>query len=58
MCSRLPEARADDLEAALKFFLVGTVSSGVIAYGMSFIYGVTGSTALDAIAPALPTAIR
>ncbi len=40
-------------EAALKFFLVGTVSSAVIAYGMSFIYGVTGSTALDAIAPAL-----
>ena len=33
-------------EAALKFFLVGTVSSAVIAYGMSFVYGVTGSTAL------------
>ena len=31
-------------EAALKFFLVGTVSSAVIAYGMSFIFGVTGST--------------
>ena len=40
-------------EAALKFFLVGTVSSAVIVYGMSFIYGVTGSTALDAIPPAL-----
>ncbi len=40
-------------EAALKFFLVGTVSSAVIAYGMSFIYGVTGSTALEALAPAL-----
>ena len=36
-------------EAALKFFLVGTVSSAVIAYGMSFIYGVTGTTALAAI---------
>ena len=41
-------------EAALKFFLVGTVSSAVIAYGMSFIYGATGSTALSAI----PQAIR
>ena len=41
-------------EAALKFFLVGTVSSAVIAYGMSFIYGATGSTALSMI----PQAIR
>jgi NADH-quinone oxidoreductase subunit N len=40
-------------EAALKFFLVGTVSSAVIVYGMSFIYGATGSTALEAIPPAL-----
>ena len=29
-------------EAAVKFFLVGTVSSAVIAYGMSFIYGADG----------------
>jgi NADH-quinone oxidoreductase subunit N len=40
-------------EAALKFFLVGAVSSAIIAYGMSFLYGVTGSTGLDAIAPGL-----
>ena len=36
-------------EAALKFFLVGTVSAAVIVYGMSFVYGVTGSTALRCI---------
>ncbi|MBI4265667.1 MAG: NADH-quinone oxidoreductase subunit N, partial [Acidobacteria bacterium] len=40
-------------EAALKFFLVGTASSAVIVYGMSFIYGVTGTTALSAIPAAL-----
>ena len=40
-------------EAALKFFLVGTVSAVVIAYGMSFIYGVTGTIGLEAIGPAL-----
>jgi NADH-quinone oxidoreductase subunit N len=40
-------------EAALKFFLVGTVSSAVIAYGMSFIYGITGGTTLALIPPAL-----
>jgi NADH-quinone oxidoreductase subunit N len=40
-------------EAALKFFLVGTASSAVIVYGMSFVYGVTGTTALSAIPAAL-----
>src|SRR5919204_62144 len=40
-------------EAALKFFLVGTASSAVIVYGMSFVYGVTGTTELSAIPQAL-----
>jgi NADH-quinone oxidoreductase subunit N len=40
-------------EAALKFFLVGTASSAVIAYGMSFVYGMTRTTALSAIPQAL-----
>ena len=42
-------------EAALKFFLVGTASSAVIVYGMSFIFGVTGSTDLASIPGALAT---
>ncbi|HXH25672.1 MAG TPA: NADH-quinone oxidoreductase subunit N [Vicinamibacterales bacterium] len=40
-------------EAALKFFLVGTASSAIVAYGMSFVFGVTGSTSLSAIPSAL-----
>jgi len=40
-------------EAALKFFLVGTASSAVIIYGMSFVFGVTGTTELAAIPAAL-----
>ena len=40
-------------EAALKFFLVGTASAAVIVYGMSFVYGATGSTMLAAIPPAM-----
>jgi len=40
-------------EAALKFFLVGTASSAVIVYGMSFVYGATGSTTIDAIPTAM-----
>ena len=41
------------VEAALKFFLVGTVSSALIAYGLSFVYGVTRTTLIDGIGPAL-----
>jgi NADH-quinone oxidoreductase subunit N len=40
-------------EAALKFFLIGTVSAAFIVYGMSFVYGVTGSTTIDAVRAAL-----
>ena len=40
-------------EAALKFFLVGTVSSAIIAFGMSYMYGVTGSTSFAAMPPAI-----
>jgi NADH-quinone oxidoreductase subunit N len=40
-------------EAALKFFLVGTVSAAVIAYGMSFMYGVMGTTLLSAVPVAM-----
>lgn len=40
-------------EAALKFFLVGTVSAAFIIYGISFVYGVTGSTSIASIGPAL-----
>ena len=40
-------------EAALKFFLVGTVSSAIMLYGLSFIFGATGTTAISAIPAAL-----
>jgi NADH-quinone oxidoreductase subunit N len=41
------------VEAALKFFLVGTVSSAVIAYGLSFVYGIAGTTEIAGIGQAL-----
>jgi NADH-quinone oxidoreductase subunit N len=40
-------------EAGLKFFLIGVLSSAVMLYGMSLIYGVAGSTHLAAIGQAL-----
>ena len=45
---------AGAVEASLKFFLVGSVSSAVMAYGLSFVYGAAGSTDLAKIAAATP----
>jgi NADH-quinone oxidoreductase subunit N len=40
-------------EAAMKYFLLGAFSSGVLLYGMSLIYGVAGSTNIGEIANSL-----
>ncbi len=40
-------------EAALKFVILGAVSSGIFLYGVSLVYGLTGTTQLDDIAMAL-----
>ncbi|MBI2877336.1 MAG: NADH-quinone oxidoreductase subunit N [Candidatus Tectomicrobia bacterium] len=37
------------IEAALKYFLLGAFSSGILLYGMALVYGLTGSTNLSAI---------
>src|ERR1700754_1527170 len=36
-------------EAAMKYFLLGAFSSGVLLYGMSLLYGLAGSTNIGAI---------
>ncbi|PYO19553.1 MAG: NADH-quinone oxidoreductase subunit N, partial [Candidatus Rokuibacteriota bacterium] len=40
------------VEAALKFFLVGSVSSALLVYGLSFVYGAVRSTDLATVARA------
>lgn len=40
-------------EAGLKYFVYGAVASGVMLYGISLIFGITGSTNLVAVAQAL-----
>jgi NADH-quinone oxidoreductase subunit N len=42
-------------EGGLKFFLIGVLSTAVMLYGMSLIYGLTGSLHLDAVARGLST---
>jgi len=41
------------VEAGLKYFLIGALSSAIFAYGISLVYGVTGHLSLPAIAEAL-----
>ena len=40
-------------EAAMKYFVLGAIASGAFLYGISWVYGVTGSLHFDAIAAAV-----
>jgi NADH-quinone oxidoreductase subunit N len=42
-------------EAGLKYFLFGSTASAFTLFGISFVYGMTGTTSLAAIAPKLGT---
>ncbi|MFO0568759.1 MAG: NADH-quinone oxidoreductase subunit N [Polyangiaceae bacterium] len=44
-------------EAALKLYLVGAVSAAITLFGMSFVYGATGGTRIEAVAAAPVTPI-
>lgn len=41
---------AASLEGAMKYFVIGSVSSALMLFGISFIYGATGTTSIPAIA--------
>ena len=40
-------------EAAMKYFILGAIASGMLLYGMSIIYGITGSLMLQEVATAI-----
>jgi len=40
-------------EAAMKYFVLGAISSGALLYGISILYGVTGTILLDGLAAAV-----
>jgi len=42
-------------EAAMKYFVLGALGSGMLLYGVSMIYGATGSLELGAVAEAIAT---
>lgn len=39
-------------EAAMKYFILGALASGVLLYGMSLLYGLTGSLSLELVSDA------
>ena len=46
------------VEAAAKYFVLGAFSSGVLLYGLSLVYGTTGTLALDGVAKAMSSSPR
>ncbi|HEY3043742.1 MAG TPA: NADH-quinone oxidoreductase subunit N [Vicinamibacterales bacterium] len=45
-------------EAAVKYFLLGAFSLGILLYGMSIMYGLSGTTALRVMAPIFVGQVR
>ena len=46
---------AKSTEAAMKYFVLGALASGLLLYGMSMIYGATGTLDISAVTKALAT---
>ncbi len=47
----------ESTEAAVKFFIIGAVSSGIILFGISLVYGIAGTTDLYAMQAKLTAAL-
>jgi len=41
-------------ESAMKYFVLGAIASGILLYGMSMIYGITGTLDLTVVASKIP----
>jgi NADH-quinone oxidoreductase subunit N len=50
--------RTTALEGAFKYFLLGIFASAILLYGMTWIYGSTGSTDLDEISRSLAATVQ
>jgi NADH-quinone oxidoreductase subunit N len=54
----LSRSNAAALEAGTKYFYLGALSAAVLAYGLSFLYGVSGTASLAATTQAVIHALR
>ena len=48
---------AKSSEAGLKYFILGSIASGLLLFGMSYIYGLTGETSFDGLQQAFASGI-
>ncbi len=46
------------MEAAIKYFLFGFIATGIMLYGMSYLFGLGNSTYLNELAVSLPALVR
>src|SRR5438874_423584 len=44
-----PKTRIASSEASMKYFLIGSISSALAIFGISLVYGLTGSVTFDAL---------
>ena len=49
LCTAFEKTRRRSAEGGLKYFVYGSVSSALFLFGLSMVYGLTGSTQFDAI---------
>ncbi len=49
---------AKSVEAALKYFILGALSSGILLYGISLLYGAAGTLRVDELGSALATGVE
>ena len=45
-------------EAAMKYFILGAMASGLLLYGMSMLYGATGTLEVNAVADAISQGVK
>ena len=53
-----PRGNGNASEAAMKYFVLGAIASGMLLYGMSILYGLSGSLMLSDIAVAVSAAAQ
>lgn len=55
---RRSDMRREHMEAAIKYFLFGVITTGIMLYGMSCLFGLGGSTYLRELAVSVPWLLR
>ncbi|MGW9230841.1 NADH-quinone oxidoreductase subunit NuoN [Pseudorhizobium sp. NPDC055634] len=58
VCAAINRDSLRSTESGLKYFVLGSLSSGMLLYGCSLVYGFTGNTGFDEIAAVLSSETR